>query len=540
MKDQNTKGKIAPIKEHVVHIKDYVVAMPKKRKITIGVIAGGIILFAIILTLFLNFNQSGYCVLYKNIDSSEASQVYQTLKELGAEPQMNAAGEVMVPKQEYDVWLLQLAEKGFPQTALPYDIFSSHTGMTTTEAERQQWLVYQLQDRLQATLKRMSGVNNAVVTITMPESTDYVWEQATKKQPATASVLLTLKPGVTLTAGQVTAMKNLVASAVPKMEVADVTAVDAQTLLELQGEGETNGISTTQNLEFEQIVQKQIEDNIVRVLTPRYGKDGVVAVAKATINYDKMITEKMELQEKPKDENGKGGGGFTTHTEGEYTLNGKETVGGIVGEENNTDIPSYSYSKPDEKDTTHYTWNTDIDYSYIKTQIEKGNAILERATVSVMVKDENLSQERQTELINLVSKSADIDKKQIFVSSFKPEVADDSKGEAQSDWGFLEMIPLWAYFAAGGVVLLVVFLIIMITAMKRKAKRKKELAALQQEEDEKRRAQEEILAYKRQLSEAKSGPQPKEAAIMDEVRNFAKDNPEITASLLRSWLKEGE
>ena len=30
-------------------------------------------------------------------------------------------------------------------------------------------------------------------------------------------------------------------------------------------------------------------------MTPKYGADGVFAVAKVTINYDKMMTEKMKL-----------------------------------------------------------------------------------------------------------------------------------------------------------------------------------------------------------------------------------------------------
>jgi len=33
---------------------------------------------------------------------------------------------------------------------------------------------------------------------------------------------------------------------------------------------------------------------------------------------------------------------------------------------------------------------------------------------------------------------------------------------------------------------------------------------------------------------------PKDEAILKEVRNFAKANPKITANLLRSWIKEGD
>lgn len=535
MKDQK-------LKNHVIKIKEYIVEMPKKKKIIIGAVAAGVILLAITATFLLNSKNKGYRVLYSNIEATEASSVFQTLKELGAEPTMSASGEVMVPQNEYDMWLLQLAEKGFPKTTLSYDIFSQNSGMTTTESERKQWLVYQLQDRIQDTLTRVKSVKEAVVTINVPETSDYVWEQAENAEKASASVLLTLVPNETLTAGQVTAVKNLVAAAVPKMEPDAVTVVDAKSSLELFGESEDNtGITVGQNLEFEKTVQTQIEDNIRRVLTPRYGSSGVVVAAKVTLNYDKMVTESMQLQEKPQEE---GGGGYATHTKGEYTLNEGQTLGGIVGEEDNTDIPTYGYQNPEgDENTTYYSWDTDIDYSYIKTQVEKGNAEIERATVSVMVSEENLTQARREELINLIANSADIDRDLIFVSAFDAAAADlevvaPIEEEQEEIW---KLIPGWVYIALAGVVFLILILVMTIIIIKKRAKRARLQAEALKEEEERQRLIDEIEAHKRHLSEAaKSGTNPSDDAVMEEVRTFAQTNPEITANLLRSWLKEGE
>ena len=49
----------------------------------------------------------------------------------------------------------------------------------------------------------------------------------------------------------------------------------------------------------------------------------------------------------------------------------------------------------------------------------------------------------------------------------------------------------------------------------------------------------EIEERKRQLKDAAIGDQS-ENAITNEVRDFARTNPEITANLLRTWLKGGE
>jgi flagellar biosynthesis/type III secretory pathway M-ring protein FliF/YscJ len=51
----------------------------------------------------------------------------------------------------------------------------------------------------------------------------------------------------------------------------------------------------------------------------------------------------------------------------------------------------------------------------------------------------------------------------------------------------------------------------------------------------------EIERYKQELANAaKAAVNMKDDAITGEVRQFAKDNPEITANLLRNWLKETE
>jgi flagellar biosynthesis/type III secretory pathway M-ring protein FliF/YscJ len=51
----------------------------------------------------------------------------------------------------------------------------------------------------------------------------------------------------------------------------------------------------------------------------------------------------------------------------------------------------------------------------------------------------------------------------------------------------------------------------------------------------------ELEAYKQQLEQsARSKVSQKDQVATEEVRNFAKDNPQITAELLRSWLKGDE
>ena len=87
----------------------------------------------------------------------------------------------------------------------------------------------------------------------------------------------------------------------------------------------TNGVDF-ERLEFEKQMQKDIEDNVKRLLAPIYGADGVTAVAKVKLDYDKMLTEQKELV--PQDD----GNGVKTHLDENYSLNGNVPAAGIVGE----------------------------------------------------------------------------------------------------------------------------------------------------------------------------------------------------------------
>ena len=76
-------------------------------------------------------------------------------------------------------------------------------------------------------------------------------------------------------------------------------------------------------------------------------------------------------------------------------------------------------------------------------------------------------------------------------------------------------------------------------------RKKKENYLAEAEEEERNRAKEarrqqtEIENYKKTLEDiAKGKTDPKNEAIVEEVRDFAKSNPQIAANLIRTWLKE--
>ena len=524
-------------KNPISKLKDYWDKEPPKKKKGIIAVAISVVLVAAIIVVVLNITSgSGYKVLYPGLDASEMPEVYAAVQELGVQPQVNGSGELMVPESEYDSMLLQLSAQGFPKSTLPYSIFFDHNGLTTTEFEKKQLLIYQLQNRLQDTLKRMDGVTDAVVTVSIPETSDYVWQQATQNTDSTGSVLLTLKPRTELTEEQVYAVKNLVASSTPQLVPENVKVVDASTKLELNPSYESGSgtLGNSMTMKLEQQAQKQMEDNVVRLLAPRYSNSGVVAAAKVTLDFDKMMEERKEIL---REENNNDA---VTHFEEQYGVTGTQPAAGIVGETDNTEIPNYAYTDPTgDNGMTDYSRSIDYDYGYIKTQIEKGAAAIKESSISVMVND-LLTEVRRAELVDLISKSTGIVPENISVAPMNPPAIEEEppvEPPAEPDYSWL-ILPL---LLIGAFVILVILVCILL--YRRRSKRLEAMAAEKdvELENQAESMQEEIERYKKELEDAaRAKTDPKDDAITDEVRDFAKENPEITATLLRSWLKEDE
>lgn len=519
----------------LLKFKDFWSKLTKQSRILLLSAVGGALVLIVLATVLLNVSSGGYRVIFPGMSSEEAAQVYATLQEMNVQPQIDGRGQVLVPKEQWDNLVFQLNGKGYPKTTLSYDTFTNMSGFTSTEFEKKTGLLYQTQDRAQQTLLRQPGIEDAVVNFSVPETSNYIWDQA-NQQESTANATIRMKSGYELTPERVSAVKHLIATSIPNLVPENVVVIDAATGLEVTGTDDPSsaGYYSVQRLDYEGLIAKRIEENVVRLLSGRYGPDGVTAVATVSLDYDKMVSETKTFQP-----SGSGNSGVTNHYEERYSLNGTVPAEGVVGEENNTDSPPIYPNNNGDGDgsTTDYYRNVDYDVSYIMTQIEKGEPILQRATVAVIVNDQNFNIDVEETLVDLISKAVNITSDNIRVTNLNFGQATQpasATGDGLSDRQRLLLIL--------GIVLLLVIAILVVTLLlvqgrkkSKKGEEEGELSEIPTQDD----INKEIEEHKRMLqSEALAASNTKESAITEEIRTFAKENPEITASLLRSMLRE--
>ena len=513
-------------------------SISKKLKIIIVSSLALVIVAAIVLTVVL-YKSVGYIVLFPNMDSSESAEVYNILKAQGVAVRINKDGEIEVPQGQWDQLVYELAEKDIHNQHHPMELFDN-LGMTMTDFEKRQTLRFELQDRLQTTIKRLNGVKGVVVTISMPEGNNYVWKE--DKEKATASVALTLDNSVKFTEENVSAIKNLVAYSAQKLQPSDVKVIDANTGLELFGVDELGSKKNStadedKRLYYQNVVQAQIEQNAKKILTPIYGDDRVTAVASVTLDYDKITQEIKELI------TNEDGLGVKQKEDVEYDVHGRVVNDqGIVGEEDNTDIPSYVNENETEltnEDATHYARSTEWAIGYILTQKEIAQGVIKDATVAVVVDNTNvvLTDTERDALVQLVKNATNIEADKIsvyskYVEKDLPVDVPGTPGDALKVF-IAKILPL----AIGLILLIIIIIIVIAIIISRRMKKKLRKAELEKEAAVKS-LQEELNEQKRSLIEEAKKHNSQKDMTANEVREFVSENPEITAALIRSMIKE--
>ncbi len=512
--------------------KSYWGGLNSKQKQRYIILGCGVVLTTVMVTLLFSFAGNGFEVLYPGIDQKEAAQVYATLQDKGISAQINSSGEVIVPTESKDSILLELAGQ-FPTTAPNYGIYTNHSGFTATESDRKFYLNAQLQDRLQETLRSMEGVGSAIVTLNIVDSSSYVWEA--NKAPSTASVTVTMKSGYKLTPQHAQTIKNLVAGSVPTMNPDNVVVIDAATMLEVRGAKEANEVKSLfdlERLDYEAEYERRLVEKVESLLSSVYGPGGVRAIATVVLDYDKMLTEQMQYV--PEDN----GTGVKNHISERYTVDGDLISQGIVGEENNTDTPIYENGGASEaQQVTDIQREIDYSISYVKQQIEKGEALLKKASISVLVNDADFTTEKQEKLIAVVAKGTNIEPNNISITNLTYQ--DTTAPVAGNDLSTIfQTYRTQILIAGASLLLLIVLLFVLVSSGRRKKKKTAQSTAeenAQLLQDEERKKLEE---QRRRIKQAAEESASKDNQVTGEIKRFVSENPEITASLIRSWLRE--
>lgn len=232
-----------------------------------------------------------YTLLFNSLSSNDQQAVLKVL-DANAIPYklLPTSGGVTVADSDINKARMLLAKQGLPRTYQNgYDLLTKSQGIYTNQMNEELIKKKILEENLEKSINTINGIEAVKVQLALPKHTDFM----EKVNEPKASVVLKLRPGITLTNNQVDGIVHLVSSSIPYMKLKDVTIVDQTGLLLTSDHLDKPGVSQNM-LQLKDQLENNLRSQILSVLTPIVGRENlrVEVHAKLDLNQKTNTTEK--------------------------------------------------------------------------------------------------------------------------------------------------------------------------------------------------------------------------------------------------------
>lgn len=537
------------IKQIWGRVRDFVKNLNKWIKI--GVLAGIGVALILTVVLIVRSNNKPYEVLYSELRSEDLTAIVSFLDSSGIRDfQIKNNDTVLVREGQASALRAQLIMQGYPSSGYAYETYLNNIGPLSSQADREQLALYDLQDRLGRDITAFEGVQSATVYLTPGESHRYILEESVIE--ASAAVNVQMQHGKTLSRDQVAAIQRLVSFAMRGVDISSVTVEDGSGSRYTSGDTDSLDDTMKYKLALESKVNEETRNSIMQVLVPICGVDNVEVTVHSTVDVTHSYSELLQYFEPDWAADGSSGGkgiiGSQIWDNG-LVRDGDTAAGGVVGTTTNADLNEYvtneSEVRGDEREY-HNSGEIQYDVSQQTTQTEHPPGTITDVTVAIAINSAKVNVRDTENFVHIAAMAAGITSEnaaeKIAIVSW-PFYQDNVGGATVQEITTLFGLPAWAVYAA--VAGMALFLALLLVILLLRNKQKKKLALLMAEQEERERLEAEAAAA---AAAAAQG-----ADIMDvhteetmkmrkDVRQFVEENPAIAAQMIKNWLRgeEGE
>ncbi|MCL2096292.1 MAG: hypothetical protein FWH10_05230 [Oscillospiraceae bacterium] len=272
--------------------RDYWNGFSNKIKIIIASSAGGLILLAVILTVALN--QTPIVIAYSGLDDIEIGEITSILQTSGIYYEVDTMFKtISVKESDRSTVVGTLAMQGYPQSGRIVYEEETSGNILETSAEKTAREKRNLERKITAHLDSISGVNYSSVILTVPDNGSTVLRS--ERAPSRASVTLHLRPGAVFSPDAIRGIENMIQKSVDNLQPEDIIIIDGngnQLNIDMEDSGE-NRFATVAEIkeDFELRKKREIYGDIMELLSPVFGEDGITIAVTVKSNFDDLITE---------------------------------------------------------------------------------------------------------------------------------------------------------------------------------------------------------------------------------------------------------
>ncbi|MGE5578698.1 MAG: flagellar basal-body MS-ring/collar protein FliF [Bacillota bacterium] len=495
-------------------------------KVQKAIIAGAIAVVFVLSSVMLALGNKGanYETLFSGLDPTDAGAIVSELEREGIPYELaDGGGTIKVPAENLHRTRLSLASQGLPSSGIVGFESISGNSIWATDFERRVQYIRALSGELTRTVESISGVEDARVHIVLPEDTVF----AAEKTPATAAVLLKLRPMQELSASAVKGIMNLVARSVEGLSPNEVTVMDTtgRLLSSDYAASDILGGAGTAAYELTSKVERDLERRLISMLSPVLGPGNVVCQVRANLNLDQTRTTEDAFITDP--ENPQGVLRSTQQITETYSGTGVP-AGGTAG---GLDVPTYATGGTGQSNYQRVETIQNYEVTHRTTETLVNPGTVKNLSVAVMVNKE-LDEEQTAVIRESVSAALGLDplrQDRISVTGLKFDTSLVDELQAGMTPAPQPLNRVYIYGAAVLAALVVGTVIIFMLRRRKAAQAPVELV------------EEETPAEPDLLSEPTMTPAALSKQRMREtVERMARTNPETVATLVKTWLLEDE
>lgn len=220
-------------------------------------------------------------VLFTQLTDGDKSAVSQALASASIRTSFDQSGALTVGEDDYHRARMLLAGQDLPKAAPGGYAILDELPMGVSRAVEGERLRQARETEIARSIAEIDSVAEARVHLATPETSVFVRDQSAPS----ASVIVRLEPGRTLSNAQVRSIVNLVAASVPGMKPDNVTIVDQMGALLSEDSSRPASVGD-QRIDYQRRVEEKYRLQLAKLLTPLVGAGNFSAEVQADVDLD--------------------------------------------------------------------------------------------------------------------------------------------------------------------------------------------------------------------------------------------------------------
>ncbi len=283
------------IEKVVRNFSEFFQSLDAGKKISLVSVASFIVIG--LLAVILWASKTRYAPMFTDLNKEDSRKVQIYLNENNVDFTVgNGEKTVSVPEDMIEVVRLKMMTSGFSFSGtVGYEVFDKQSFGTTSFVQKVN-KQRALEGELVKTIKHLRGVKRARVHLNIPESSPFVSD----KKPPSASVMIELDRGVSLTENEVKGIASLVSSTVEGMRPQAVIILDQRGKKLSDNIGDTVTANTANKLALQSKLNRKYEAQIEEILSKVVGAGKVIAKVSVDLDFTESVSTQTSYDDETK------------------------------------------------------------------------------------------------------------------------------------------------------------------------------------------------------------------------------------------------